>query len=123
VRNSEHDDDVQLVVDNEMRLLEPNVRSSADHVEKLLHTDFVEFGASGRKWERHEMVAALLGAEFPNAPIVASEVTGTRLADEIVLVTYVTQWDRRRARRSSLWRRTDAGWRLYFHQGTLIPTE
>jgi hypothetical protein len=38
-----------------------------------------------------------------------------------VLVTYVSERGERRARRSSVWRKTEDGWRVYFHQGTLIP--
>jgi hypothetical protein len=37
------------------------------------------------------------------------KITGTRLAGDVVHVTYLSLRDRRRARRSSIWRRTDAG--------------
>jgi len=49
------------------------------------------------------------------------DLAGVHLADGIVLVTYTSQGGTRRCRRSSIWRRTSAGWRIYFHQGTVIP--
>jgi hypothetical protein len=124
VTGASADDDVQRVIGDELRLLLPEVRRSADQVECLLHPDFVEFGSSGRRWERQEMIEAL-GAELAKdeAP-AASEVAGVRLDDTVVLVTYVTERHGRRARRSSLWRRGDDGaWRVYFHQGTPVPDE
>jgi hypothetical protein len=43
---------------------------------------------------------------------------GVQLADDLVHLTFDTELDGRRAHRSSLWRRTEEGWRMYFHQGT-----
>jgi hypothetical protein len=123
MRHDPRDHDLQLVLDSERRLLDPRVRRSADHVERLLHPDFFEFGASGRRWNRCEMVAALVAEGSPDdVPLTTvSDLAAIRLADDVVLVTYITQDGGRRARRSSLWRRTAMGWRLYFHQGTIIP--
>jgi hypothetical protein len=115
------DKDMQLVIDLELRLLQPLVRASPAEVDKLLHPDFIEFGASGRTWDRAQMITSLAGEQLPGgeAPVTASEITAVRLADDVVHVTYVSQRDQRYARRSSIWRRTDEGWRIYFHQGTL----
>jgi hypothetical protein len=115
------DEDVQLVIDLELRLLEPQVRASTGELDRLLHPDFVEFGASGQKWDRPEMIASLINEQPPcgAAPVRVLEIAGTRLAGDVVHVTYLSLRDRRCALRSSIWRRTNAGWRLYFHQGTL----
>jgi hypothetical protein len=118
---------VQVVIRNELRLLQPEVRGAAGELEALLHPDFVEFGTSGLRWDRREIIAALATGQPPGgtAPAqqaaVVSELAGIRLSSTIVLVTYVSEQDGRRARRSSLWLRTGPGWRLYFHQGTLMP--
>jgi hypothetical protein len=116
------DADVQQVMDSELRLLTPAVRRSPAAVEALLHPEFVEFGASGRRWDRPAMVAAI-GAGLTDGTVPeVSEVRGVRLAESVVLVTYVTRRPGQRVRRSSLWRRNAAGtWQLYFHQGT--PTD
>lgn len=105
----------------ELQLLQLQIRASAGELEKLLHPGFFEFGVSGRKWDRSQMITALTSGQPPgeDTAVTASDITGTWLADDVVHVTYVSLRDQRRARRSSIWRRTDAGWRVYFPQGTL----
>ena len=116
-------DQVGMVVEAELSLLRPDVRSSAEAVEALLDPEFVEVGASGRRWDRPAMVAALGAGEITDPePIQATEVAGVQLADDLVHVTYVSRrTGGTPVRRSSLWRRTDGTWRLYYHQGT--PTD
>lgn len=121
---SQPDEDVQRVIGLELQLLQPQVRASAGELEKLLHPDFYEFGASGRKWDRSETILALT-RERPSAddaPVTAAEITGIRLADDVVHVTYLSRRDQRFTHRSSIWLRTGAGWRLYFHQGTVTES-
>jgi hypothetical protein len=118
------DADVQAAIAGELRLLEPSVRQAAEKVEALLHPDYFEFGASGRRWDRCGIVEMMTAEHAPageQTAVVVSELAGVRLADGIVLVTYISQDSQRRCRRSSLWRQTTAGWRVYFHQGTTIP--
>ena len=104
------------VVALELRLLDPAVRADRREVERLLHPEFREIGASGRLWDREEMVAAL--AEEPGTAATASEVEARVVADGVVLVTYIAESAAGRSRRSSLWVRGDDGWRVLFHQGT-----
>jgi len=83
------------------------VRRTAHQVDELLDPDFRKIGASGRLWTRAEIVPALVG-----------ELSGAVVGPELVLLTYVWHWRGRRARRSSLWRRSAGSWRLLHHQGT-----
>ncbi len=53
------DDDVRAAVAGELRLMDPTVRSARDVARQLLDPDFVEVGASGRRWSREDMLAAL----------------------------------------------------------------
>ena len=117
--------DVRNAVEAELSLLRPEVRSSAEAVEALLDPEFVEVGASGRRWDRPAMVAALgSGVITDLEPIEATEVAGVQLADDLVHITYVSRRTGGTAvRRSSLWRRTDGTWRLYYHQGTPTPED
>ena len=123
MRGSQPDEDVQMVIGLELQLLQPQVRASAAELEKLLHPDFHEFGASGRAWDRSGTILALTGERPPaeDVPATAAGITGIRLADDVVHVTYLSRRDQRSSHRSSIWLRTGAGWRLYFHQGTLTP--
>ncbi|WP_043624867.1 nuclear transport factor 2 family protein [Nonomuraea candida] len=112
-------DPVAAAVAGELRLLDPEVRSSAELMAGLLHPEFREIGASGRLWSRSEIIADLVESSRPSdEPIGASDLAGLLLTPDVVHLTYVSDSGGRRARRSSIWVRTEAGWRLYFHQGT-----
>lgn len=108
--------DVDEVVRREQLLLDPAVRSDAVQVGQLLHPDFLEFGRSGRVWDYQGMVEAL--SRDPSVTGTATDFALCQLSDDVVLLTYRTA----DALRSSVWVRDgDAGWRLRFHQGTLVP--
>jgi hypothetical protein len=124
VPDDQADDDIQAAIAGELRLLQSSIRQDPGEVATLLDPGFFEFGASGRRWERDAMIAALADEQAaPGVTTVAdvSELAGNRLADGVVLVTYISQGQDRRCRRSSIWRETPAGWRVCFHQGTVIP--
>src|SRR5262245_12432593 len=94
-------------------------------IDGLLHPDFLEFGSSGRTWDRAEIVAALATAGSNGMSVEAFEAH--RLAADVVLATYRTVEiasgsEPRRRLRSSLWVRTGDRWLLRFHQGTPTTT-
>ncbi|MGV9525801.1 nuclear transport factor 2 family protein [Streptomyces cellulosae] len=119
---------VRAAIEGELRLMDPAVRSFRSETLRLLDPEFVEVGASGRRYTYEEMVAEL--AEHPGSaeggPVYEpSDIVGVLLAPGLVHLTYETCFEGRRARRSSLWRRRDeeTGWRMYYHQGTPVPPE
>ncbi|MEV0111358.1 DUF4440 domain-containing protein [Nocardia sp. NPDC050799] len=112
-------DAVNAAVAGELRLLDPEVRSSAELMSELLDPDFREIGASGRWWIRSDIIAALVDESRPSdRRIAVSDMQATLLAADIVQLTYTSENCGQRAHRSSVWRRSELGWRLYFHQGT-----
>jgi hypothetical protein len=118
------DADVRAAIAGELQLLKRSVRQDAEKVDALLHPDFFEFGASGRRWDRREimeMMAAEPARSSDDHDVAVSDLAGLRLANGLVLVTYTSQDRQRRCRRSSIWGRTGAEWRVLFHQGTVIP--
>ncbi|MFF0739516.1 DUF4440 domain-containing protein [Streptomyces sp. NPDC004111] len=110
---------VQEAIAAELRLLDPRVRASEVLVSELLDPEFFEFGASGRRWDATTVLEAT-SAEPAGAepPIEVREMAGSVLAPGVVHLTYLSDADGRRAWRSSLWRLTGTGWRMYFHQAT-----
>lgn len=117
---------VDAAVAAELRLMDPAVRASREQAMSLLDPEFVEVGASGRRWTYDEMLAALPeldGAAGDGPRYEPSHMTGAVPAPGLVHLTYETSLGGRRARRSSLWRRSgDTGeWRLYYHQATPVP--
>ncbi|MFF9909148.1 DUF4440 domain-containing protein [Streptomyces sp. NPDC013457] len=106
--------------------MDPGVRTSRAEARQLLDPEFVEVGASGRRWSYEEMLAelpAMAGNSAEGPRYVPSGMTGAVLAPGVVHLTYETEIEGRRARRSSLWRRPDEGaaLRMYYHQATPIP--
>jgi hypothetical protein len=111
----------------ERSLLESAVRRSSARLDALLADEFVEFGSSGRAYDKAAILAAL-----PNETLVPMTMHDFRarvLNAEIVHATYQTfRLDesgvpKSRSLRSSLWQYIDMRWRLVFHQGTLAPLE
>ncbi|MEU5088843.1 DUF4440 domain-containing protein [Streptomyces sp. NPDC021356] len=117
----EHERAVQAAIDGEMRLLDPEVRASPPRVRELLDPEFTEFGASGRRWDAESILTVTSGGSVcPESPVAVSEMSAAVLAPGVVHLTYRATDQGRRTWRSSLWRLTDTGWRMYFHQGTPI---
>ena len=115
-------DDAALVagaIAAELHLLEPAVRRDRDEVERMLDPTFREIGSSGRLWTRDELLDAIGGFESSTVRVEATNFSGQRVGDGLVLVVYETPG----ARRSSLWRHDGSGWRVLFHQGTQCPTD
>ncbi|MFE9765577.1 DUF4440 domain-containing protein [Streptomyces sp. NPDC005808] len=111
---------VQAAIDGEFRLQDPGVRASPALVLELLDPEFTEIGASGRWWDAESILTVTsAGTVSPESPVKVSNMSGLVLAPGIVHLTYFSDNQGRRAWRSSLWRLTETGWRLYFHQGTL----
>ncbi|MEU1124772.1 nuclear transport factor 2 family protein [Streptomyces sp. NPDC005899] len=112
---------VAAAIEGELRLLDPVVRASAEALAAMLHPAFREIGTSGRLWERDTIIAALTtpdpGAPRPG-PLTASRMRGEQLAPDLVHLTFDTETRGLRSHRSSLWRLTESGWLLYFHQAT-----
>jgi len=123
-----NNNDVMLL--EELRRLETELhtieaRCNRQRMETLLHPDFVEFGRSGRRYTR----ADILNEFGPTSvlPAVRSENFDLAvLAEGIALLTYVSAHEdadgkqSRHTLRSSVWVCTETGWQIRFHQGTPI---
>ena len=97
------EDEVAVVIEREVALLTREVRSSADQLEELLDPDFEEIGKSGHLWTRGEMIAALVAGTDPEEPrIKVSDMSGRTVGPGIVLLTYDTQLEGRRAPQLSM---------------------
>ena len=125
------------MIRNELRLLQPEISARPASSRRCCTRTSSSSDVSGLRWDRREIIAALAAGQPPGGPhgeaagaeaaaaeqaATVSELAGIRLSSTIVLVTYVSEQGQRRARRSSLWLRTGPGWRLYCHQGTLMPS-
>ncbi|QAS54424.1 DUF4440 domain-containing protein [Halobacillus litoralis] len=101
----------------EERHINPEVRSSVEKLGEILADDFWEIGSSGRSYNKKECLE--LGVVLSEMTIHNYEIDS--LAPDIVLASYFIE-DKTRKRntlRSSIWKRIDGRWQLYFHQGTI----
>lgn len=116
---ADDDPDVEFVVAGELALLDPQVRGSRAAASALLDERFHEFGSSGTVWDRESILDSMLAGADP--PPDVADMTATRLAADIILLTYRTRRPGRTTLRSSIWRRRQGRWAIYFHQGTVQP--
>lgn len=107
----------------EERLLQPEVRQSAEAVADLLADDFIEFGSSGQVFNKQQVIEGLQHESPARRALI--QFNTTVLAPGVVLATYRAVQYRSPGEppiyslRSSLWKLTDDRWQMVFHQGTL----
>jgi hypothetical protein len=110
----------RALYESELALVDPEVRSSRQRVEALLHDDFSETGSSGQVYDRVAMVEMLI-SEAPGEVIIR-DFESTHLSDDVAMVTYRSIGiSGQEARRTSIWVRNGAEWQLRHHQGTRVP--
>ena len=98
--------------------------------EGMTTADFWEIGASGRRYSRSSVLETLEerlahGSAGHQSPVEEFwETTDFRcqeLAADVYLLTYtLRQQGGRITRRATIWRRSDEGWKIVFHQGTIV---
>jgi hypothetical protein len=108
----------------EEELLQPAVRKNASRLDALLADDFVEFGSSGRVFDKHDIIDTLR-SESP-VRLSLTDFRALLLGPGVVLTTYratshgVSDEQPIHSRRSSVWRLLDGRWQIVFHQGTRL---
>jgi hypothetical protein len=101
----------------------PELGTSRADFEKMTVNDFWEVGASGRRYSRAYVLDELEKRHaVPHADVwKATGFHCRRLADDIYLLTYtLLQNGERQTRRSTIWQRTSEGWKIVYHQGTVV---
>ena len=103
----------------------PEFGTSRADFERMTAEDFSETGASGCRYSR-EYVLNELEQRFSKP---RDEVWETRdfycrkLGEDTYLVTYTLLQDKNRlTRRATIWERTKDGWKIVYHQGTIVQS-
>jgi hypothetical protein len=100
----------------ETALHKREVRSSAEHLSRLLADDFIEFGSSGRVFSKSAIIQSL-SQEEGELSVSVEDFAASELAADVVLVTYLAN---KQTLRSSIWKKIGGRWQMIFHQGTRI---
>jgi len=91
--------------------------------EKMTAEDFWETGASGRRYSRQFVLDELEeGFAAPHDDVwETSQFQCRRLGDDTYLLTYtLLQGHVRLTRRATIWRKAADGWKIVYHQGTVV---
>ena len=111
----------------ETELHHPGVTCTRERLERLLHPDFHEVGRSGTRYTR-QTVIDFLADRVPPPHVVAYDHRLEPLSDDVVLLHFASHdigdggAPLNPALRVSLWRLTQVGWQLSYHQGTPAKT-
>jgi hypothetical protein len=96
-------------------------RFDKEYMNRVLAPDFFEFGRSGHRYCREDILSAEpqeIRAKLPLENFKIHPLDQTH-----VLVTYISEvvyGEVERANRCSVWSRTHDGWMIRFHQGTPV---
>jgi hypothetical protein len=84
---------------------------------------FWEVGASGRRYSR-DFVLDTLEKRFSAPHDDVWETSGFHcqaIAEDVYLLTYTLIQDHKRVtRRATIWRKCEDGWKILYHQGTIV---
>jgi hypothetical protein len=103
----------------------PELGTNRSDFESMMTADFWEVGASGRRYSKDHVLAELQ-KRFAGEYVDRWETRDfhcRRLADDVYLLTYTLQQGERTTRRSTIWQRSQAGWKIVFHQGTVVQDD
>ena len=101
----------------------PEFGTSRADFENMTAETFWEVGASGRRYSRTFVLDGLEKRHSsPHEDIwETKDFCCRQLAQDVYLLTYtLLQNNGRLTRRTTIWHNTDDGWKILFHQGTIV---
>jgi hypothetical protein len=101
----------------------PEFGTSRADFERMTAEDYWETGASGRRYSRKAVLDELEKRfSFPHSDVWETrDFHCRRLSEDTYLLTYTLLQDNRRlTRRSTIWQSTPDGWKIVYHQGTIV---
>jgi len=126
-----HTDPDLLSVLEELKRREPIFHTAAfgftrAEFERATAPEYWETSASGRRYSREFILRTL--EQHPPVDAVAAgwrcyDHAVRRLGPETYLLTYTLRQVERLTRRMTIWQSTSTGWRILYHQGTIVSAE
>jgi hypothetical protein len=123
-----HIDSELLPIFEELRCREPIFHTAAFGTtlidfERAMAPGYWEVGASGRRYSRDFILSTL--KEWPpvdaaSAGWQSSDYGLRRLSPDTYLFTYTLHQAERVSRRATIWQIAGEGWRILYHQGTIV---
>jgi hypothetical protein len=100
----------------------PEFGTTRQDFEAMTLDDFWEVGASGQRYSR-AYVLDVLEERFRHPTYDEWETSDfhcREIASDNYLLTYTLKQGERVTRRATLWRHTAEGWKIVYHQGTIV---
>jgi hypothetical protein len=111
----------------ELKKLEPIFHTPAfgttrADFERFIDADYWEVGASGRRYSRTYVLDVLekRGRVHDEETWQTRDFWCREIGPDNYLITYTLAQGERTTRRFTLWRRTTEGWKILYHQGTIV---
>jgi hypothetical protein len=100
----------------------PELGTTRTDFENMTDPSFWEVGASGRRYSREFILDTLENRMLQGYEDVweTLDFHCLEIAPDNYLVTYTLLQGARVTRRATLWRRTSSGWKILYHQGTVV---
>jgi hypothetical protein len=113
---------LQELTNLELLLMKSTSPSDISIPEKLLSENFLEFGASGKSYNKQETLSALRKRASNHAADnwIPYNFTCMAITDSAYLLTYCVQRNDGLSMRSSIWKKSNNQWQILFHQGTIV---
>lgn len=122
----------QKLVDelNELTKLEifihwPTLGTTKQAIENLLDKNFWEVGASGKRYDREFVLRVLVERTHKqNTEVwINKNFHCSEIAENNYLLTYTLAQGARVTQRASIWRKYETGFKLVYHQGTVVEND
>jgi hypothetical protein len=100
----------------------PEFGTTRAEFDAMVESDFWEVGASGRRYTRKHILEALeQRVRTPEEDLwETTDFRCQELSADLYLLTYTLRQGERITRRTTIWRRSTDGWKIVFHQGTIV---
>lgn len=101
----------------------PEFGTTRADFERMTAEDYWETGASGRRYSQQAVLDELERRfSAPHSDVSeTSDFHCRRLSEDTFLLTYTLLQDKQRlTRRATIWRRAADGWKIVYHQGTIV---
>jgi hypothetical protein len=130
ITDAEHLDILNELMQREPIFHHPEFGTTRQDFENMTDAAFWEVGASGRRYSREcvltEVVQRYENPEYhgihslPESTWETKDIYCREIASNNYLLTYTLVQADRVTRRATLWQRTDDGWKIIYHQGTIV---
>ena len=112
----------ETIIELELSLLKPEIRSSKQQLNRLLADDFLEIPSTGIPYNKSQALMRIPNEETPEFTLQDYQLR--ILSENLVQLIYKASVKRQNdkkitySQRNSLWKKTAGKWQMVFHQGT-----